>query len=135
VSPHASVGFQGNGSSVLAGEVTTQPVTKAQLPNIVTYTAGVDGQIVHWLSASGAFIGESLLNAERIKANTFTDFGGNTHQDITTYTGAVNQESIAVGGKVEPVHKLLISLNVLFRVNHAGLHSKPAPLIGISYLF
>jgi hypothetical protein len=87
------------------------------------------------LSASGAFIGQSLLNAQRIKADTFTDYAGTPHQNITTYTGTVNQESIALGGKVEPISKLLVSLNVLFRVNNAGLHSKPAPLIGISYLF
>jgi len=135
VSPHASVGFQGNGSSVLAGDVTTQPVTKAQLPNVFTYSAGADAQIFRWLSASGAFIGQSLLNAQRIKADTFTDYAGTPHQNITTYTGTVNQESIALGGKVEPISKLLVSLNVLFRVNNAGLHSKPAPLIGISYLF
>jgi len=53
----------------------------------------------------------------------------------------VNQVSIAFDradvahGKVNPLGKLLVTANVLFRVNNAGLHSKPAPLIGVSYTF
>lgn len=135
VSPHASVGLQTNGSSVLAGNVTTQPVTKGQLPSAFNYTAGVDAQVTKWLSASGAFIGASLLNAARIRSVVFTDYAGTTHPDITSYTGTVNLESLSVGAKVEPAKKVLLSFNVLFQVSHQGLHTKPVPLAGISYVF
>jgi Putative MetA-pathway of phenol degradation len=135
VSPHASAGFEGNGNSVLAGTVTSQPVTKAQLPNVFTYSAGADATIRRWVGLSGDFIGTSLLNASRIENSTFTDYKGNAHTNVNTFTSTVNQANISLGAKVRPVARLLITGNVLFRLNDAGLHFKPSPLIGVSYVF
>jgi hypothetical protein len=135
ISPHASAGFEGNGNSVLAGTVTSQPVTKAQLPNVFSYSAGADASIRRWIGLSGDFIGTSLLNAARIKNSTYTDFVGNTHANLNTFTSTVNQANISLGAKVRPVARLLITGNVLFRLNDAGLHFKPSPLIGVSYVF
>jgi hypothetical protein len=135
VSPHVSAGFEANGNSVLAGTVTTQPVTKAPLPDVFSYAGGVDASVTRWLGISGDFIGTSLLNASRVQTSTFTDFAGNTHQNVTTFVSTVNQANISLGGKVRPVARLLITGNVLFRLNDAGLHFKPSPLIGVSYTF
>jgi hypothetical protein len=135
VSPHASAGFEGNGNSVLAGNVTSQPVTKAQLPSVFTYSAGADATIRRWVGLSADYIGTSLLNASRIENSTFTDFVGNTHANVSTFTSTVNQANISLGAKVKPVARLLITGNVLFRLNDAGLHFKPSPLIGVSYVF
>jgi hypothetical protein len=135
VSPHASAGFEGNGNSVLAGNVTSQPVTKAQLPNVFTYSAGADASLRRWVGLSADYIGTSLLNASRIETSTFTDFDNHTHANVNTFTSTVNQANISVGGKVRPVARLLITGNVLFRLNDAGLHFKPSPLIGVSYVF
>jgi len=57
------------------------------------------------------------------------------HPDIALSSATINQDSVAIGGKVSPVGKLLITANILFRVNNAGLHYKPVPLIGLSYTF
>jgi hypothetical protein len=135
VSPHASAGFEGNGSSILAGTVTSQPVTKAQLPNVFTYSAGADASIRRWVGLSADYIGTSLLNASRIENSTFTDFEGNPHANVNTFTSTVNQANISLGAKVRPVARLLVTGNVLFRLNDAGLHFKPSPLIGVSYVF
>jgi hypothetical protein len=135
ISPHASAGFEGNGNSVLAGDVTSQPVTKAHLPDVFTYSAGADASVLHWLGLSADYIGTSLLNASRLETSTFTDFAGNSHQNITTFASTVNQSNISMGAKVRPVARLLITGNVLFRLNDAGLHFKPSPLIGVSYTF
>ena len=135
ISPHASVGFQGNGDSVLAGDITTQPATKAHLPDIFTYSAGVDAGIGRRLSVSFDFLGQSIRDAAKIASSTFTDFVGDTHPNITTSTGIVNQASIAGGFKANLVGQLLFTANVLYQVNHAGLHSKPIPLAGLSYTF
>ncbi len=135
VSPHASAGFEGNGNSVLAGTVTSQPVTKAQLPSVFSYSAGADASIRRWVGVSADYIGTSLLNASRIQNSTFTDFVGNTHANVTTFTSTVNQANISLGAKVRPMARLLITGNVLFRLNDAGLHFKPSPLIGVSYVF
>src|ERR1700723_2436882 len=135
ISPRASAGFEGNGNSILAGDVTTQPVSKAQLPNVFTYSAGADASVRRWVGISGDFIGTSLLNESRIENSTFTDFIGNPHANVSTFTSTVNQANISLGAKVRPVAKLLVTGNVLFRLNDAGLHFKPSPLIGVSYVF
>jgi hypothetical protein len=75
------------------------------------------------------------LNASRLETSTFTDFIGNNHQNITTFASTVNQSNISMGAKVRPMARLLITGNVLFRLNDAGLHFKPSPLIGVSYTF
>jgi hypothetical protein len=135
VSPHASAGFEGNGNSVLAGTVTSQPVTKAALPEVFTYSAGADASIRRWVGVSADYIGTSLLNAARLETSTYTDYKGNNHANISTFVSTVNQANISLGGKVRPVARLLITGNVLFRLNDEGLHFKPSPLIGVSYVF
>jgi hypothetical protein len=134
VAPHASFGYQVNGDSILAGDVATD--TKAHLPNIITYTAGLDAGITRRVSASVDFLGTTLTDEKKIlNAPPVTDFVGVSHPDITTQTATVNQASIALGGKVNPFGRLLLTADVLFRVNDAGLHSKPVPLVGVSYTF
>jgi hypothetical protein len=135
LSPHASAGFEGNGNSILAGTVTSQPVTKAQLPNVFTYSAGADATVRRWVGLSADYIGTSLLNAARIENSTFTDYDNLTHANVSTFTSTVNQANISLGAKLRPVARLLITGNVLFRLNDAGLHFKPSPLIGMSYTF
>ena len=134
VSPHANVGVQVNGNSILAGDVTTD--TKAQLPNVISYAAGVDIGVIRRLSLTADFLGQALQNEKKIfLAPPVSDFTGALHPEISVSTATINQESVALGGKVSPVGKLLITANILFRVNDAGLHYKPAPLIGLSYSF
>jgi hypothetical protein len=135
LSPHASAGFEGNGNSILAGTVTSQPVAKAQLPNVFTYSAGADATVRRWVGLSADYIGTSLLNAARIENSTFTDYDNFTHANVSTFTSTVNQANISLGAKLRPVARLLITGNVLFRLNDAGLHFKPSPLIGVSYTF
>ncbi len=105
------------------------------MPNVFSYTGGADASVTRWLGLSAAYIGTSLLNAARIQTSTFTDYDGKAHQNVTTFTSTVNQSNISLGGKIRPVSRLLITGNVLFRVNDAGLHFKPSPLIGVSYTF
>jgi hypothetical protein len=133
IAPHASFGYQRNGDSVLAGDITTD--TSAHLPDIVTYSAGADAGLTHRVTVSADFLGQSLVSAKKIAGSIFTDVSGATHSNIVTSTATINQASVAVGGKVNPFGKLLITANVLFRVNDAGLYSKPVPLVGLSYTF
>lgn len=135
VSPHFSVGYQRNGDSVLAGDITTQPATSAHLPDILTYSAGADAGLNHRITVVADFIGQSLRNVATISPTTYTDYVNDSHPSITTSHSTVNQASVALGGKVKLASKLLFTANVLWEVNHAGLHSKPVPLAGLSYTF
>jgi len=135
ISPHGTLGFQINSDSILASDITQAVTTKGELPNILTYSAGADFLVMHRLSLTGDFIGQSLFSTPRISQTTYIDFAGNPHLTLSSSRGTVTQGYIAVGGKYNPVAKLLISANVLFTLTHEGLHSKPVPLIGVSYLF
>jgi hypothetical protein len=133
VSPHGTFGYQRNGDSILAGDITTN--TSAHLPDAVTYSAGVDIGVNHHISVNGDYIGQSLISTKKISSVTFTDIGGTAHPNISSSTATINQAYFSVGGKINPFGKLLVIANVLFQVNDAGLHSKPVPLIGLSYTF
>ena len=133
VSPHATVGYLWNGQSILAGNITTG--TKAHLPDVVTYSAGVDAGVTQRLTLAVDFIGQSLRKATEIAPASFVDFRGASHPTIATSTGTINQASIAAGGKANLIGRLILTADVLFRVNEAGLHSKPVPLLGVSYSF
>jgi hypothetical protein len=136
-SPHASLGYQVNGNTVLAGDIST--FTAARLPDVLTYSAGADYGISPRLSLSADFLGQTLRDATKMGTTSTTtlradgstvDFAG-----LKTSTATVNQASVAVGGKVNPFARLLVTANVLIRINDAGLHSKPVPLVGLSYTF
>ena len=139
VSPHASAGLEANGNSVLAGTVTgtatSSTVTTAQLPTVFSYSAGADASVARWLGLSADYIGTSLLNESRLETSTFQDSAGNNYPNIITSVSTVNQANISAGAKVRPFSRLLVTGNVLFRLNNAGLHFKPSPLIGVSYTF
>lgn len=47
----------------------------------------------------------------------------------------VNQHALATGFKVNPVRELLVSFNLLFALNDAGLRDRVSPLIGVAYTF
>jgi hypothetical protein len=64
IAPHASFGYQRNGDSVLAGDITTN--TSAHLPDIVTYSAGADAGVTHRVTLSADFLGQSLVSAKKI---------------------------------------------------------------------
>lgn len=132
---HSSVGVQGNGSSVLAGDITTDPPTKQHLPAVVNYSVGVDASLARKVGFSADFLGQELLHVSTIHNSIFTDYAGNTHSDIATSFQSINVLSAAAGFKMNPYKNLLLTANGLFRLNTAGLHAKPTPLLGVSYTF
>lgn len=135
VSPHGTIGFQFNGDSILAGNINLSN-RSAKMPNVFTYTAGADAIVVRRLSITGDYIGQTFYSVSKLVATSFTDFGGTARPTLASQSSVhLSQSSFAVGGKVNPVGSLLVTLNVLFRLNDAGLHAKPVPLVGLSYTF
>jgi len=136
-SPRASLGYQVNGNSVLGGDISSY--TAERLPDVLTYSAGADYGISTRLSLSADFLGQTLRNAKKIAttANTTLMADNSTvpFPGLVTSTGTSNLASVALGGKFNPFGKLLVTANILIRVNDAGLHSKPVPLGGLSYTF
>jgi hypothetical protein len=54
---------------------------------------------------------------------------------IAFRTGSLHQSNGSLGFKVNPIGKLLITFNTLFRLNDAGLRGRVTPLLGASYTF
>ena len=142
VAPHANIGYQINGNSILGGDITT--FTKAHLPNILNYSFGFDAGLSSGVSVAFDYLGQTLFNERGAVATTYTAAtpcsicstpSVSTTPNITSISENIDQSSISLGGKVNPVGRLLVVANILVRVNHAGLHYKPSPMIGLSYSF
>ncbi len=136
VTPHVDLGYEFNGSSVLAGQI--QPggqLTSARLPNQLFYIAGADVGITHKLSGAVDLVGQRVIGATRIFPETFTTTGGVVLPNITEGHQSYEMDNISVGLRYAPVTRLILTANTMFRVDTAGLRAKAVPLVGIAYAF
>jgi Putative MetA-pathway of phenol degradation len=129
VTSHANIGYQANGDSVLA---SLDGNTPRQLPNSLTYNVGIDLRFVRHISVTGDLLGQTFFDAERVLLGVRAPLN---HPDIARTTDTLNTKSFAAGLKINPVGNLLIIVNVLVKLDDAGLQYKPAPMVGISYTF
>lgn len=149
VTPHAEVGYEVNGNSILAGDFAGLMATgaKGSLPNRFVYILGADASIMRRLSASFDFYGQRFLSAAKLVATPYTDQGscsdsncttltpGTTHPNVTQTTGDIDIRSLAFGVKYRPTSNLVVTGNVLVKVDDGGLRSRAVPLVGVSYSF
>jgi hypothetical protein len=156
-SPHANLGYQWNGDSILAGNITgttvgedstgtvviqNGPATKRSLPGQFFYSFGADMGVTNRLTLAFDYLGQTLFDAPRVLKSSFTT------QNIPGGTGALTFPTIASGGtydvglnngaaglKYNLFDRLLLTANILFRLDHKGLRQNVTPLIGLSYAF
>lgn len=136
ISPHANLAFQWNGKSVLAGDVATG--AEAKLPNQLFYSFGIDAGITKKLTAAIDYLGQRLSSTVRVRETGFVDPFGTAYPDVrqTELTrDSLTMSDLAVGAKYSPAGNLLLTGNVLLRLNRAGLRAKAVPMVGISYTF
>jgi hypothetical protein len=140
ISPHASIGYEANGSSILA---STDQISAKSLPDFLTYTAGADFGLLKTLSVTGDLLGTTYFNANRLLLGSVAGAQGLGNAEIacsltsakTCQGQTFNTDSFSVGAKYNPKGNLLATANVLFKLDNNGLHYKPAPMAGISYTF
>jgi hypothetical protein len=151
-SPHVNAGYEWNGDSILAGDFTQG--TKGRLPSQFLYSAGVDAGLTHKLTASFDLVGEVILNGKQVaiqnqtflgKCNTpYSNTGCVTPAPspdeirqtlVSTAPGNYTVTSAAVGLRVNPWSRLLISGNVLLKLDSGGLRANVVPLVSVSYTF
>jgi hypothetical protein len=154
ISPHVVVGYEANGSSVLAGDISTG--SEARLPSQLTYAGGADVWITKWFTAAFDLIGQQVFQAQRISINpNFHDLGPcapaglqpfdpgycatsgppNQYSNLAQQTGSYNISNASLGVKFRPLAGLLITGNVEIRLNDGGLRANFIPLVGVSYTF
>ena len=133
VSPHVNLGYQWNGDSVLAGNVTTG--TKAKLPAQVQYALGFDYGVTKRFTLAADVLGQHVTSIERIFSDQFTAANQTVYPNTRFAIGGFDSHSGAIGFKVNPIGDLIASFNVLVRLSHAGLQDRVTPLVGLSYAF
>ena len=134
LSPHLNVGYQWNGSSVLAGNPATG--TSGDFPDQVIYTVGADIGVSSRLTVAFDVLGRRLIDAERLSEVTFQALDGRTVlPNIAFSRQSFSEHSGAIGVKVNVFKGLLIDANLLFALDDNGVRDKVTPLIGIEYAF
>jgi hypothetical protein len=127
VSPHLNIGYQWNGTSLLAGPLAGE---RGKLPENLSYIAGADVGATRKITFSADYLGEHVVNASRIARITTLGVA-----DTAQAEGSFDTVRGAVGFKWKPWNELLITGNVLGKFDHNGLHHTEVPLVGISYTF
>jgi hypothetical protein len=136
ISPHVNLGFQYNGDSVLAGNLVT--ASEGKLPNQFLYAGGVDIAVTRRLTLAADLLGNRLSSVDRLRTSSYVDINGTTHYAVPQtelFSGSVNMVDISGGAKVNIWRNLLLTANVAFKANNAGLRATVIPLGEISYTF
>jgi hypothetical protein len=134
VSPHANVSYKWNGSSVLAGNPARGE--SAHFPDQVAYSAGADVSVTPRVTIAFDVLGRYLIDAERLRAQQFHALDGRSvFPNIAFTRESFNAMSGAVGLKANLQGRLLLDVNLLFKLDEHGLRDKVTPLVGIEYSF
>jgi hypothetical protein len=132
--PHVNLGYQWNGRSVLAGDVSTG--IKGDLPDDISYGIGADIGIEKRLSVAFDVLGRHSPDAPRLASSTFVSAASpETFHDIAFSVGSLNVVNGAFGLKANVAGTMLVTFNLQFKLNDAGVRSKVTPLVGIEYGF
>jgi hypothetical protein len=134
VSPHVNLGYKWNGSSVLAGNPAAGQ--SADFPDQAGYAVGADLAVSPRVTLAFDLAGVMIFNAERLKSETFHALDGqSTFPNIAFTRESMHGLSGSTGLKVSPIDRLLVDVNVLFKLDDNGLRDKVTPLVGIEYSF
>jgi hypothetical protein len=133
-SPHLNAGYQWNGSSVLAGSSTTGET--ADFPDQVTYTAGADVSVNTRLTLAFDVLGRYIIDSNRLIAQDFQALDDRSvFPNVIFARDSFNTLSGALGLKANLVGRMLLDLNLLFKLDENGLRDKVTPLVGLEYAF
>jgi hypothetical protein len=133
-SPHVNLGYQWNGSSLLAGNPSSGE--EADLPDSVSYIFGSDVGLNSRFTFALDFLGRFVIDAPRLVTTTFVALDNQTTlPNVTFENSSFSELTGTVGFKANVVEQLLVDFSVLFRLDNNGLRDKTTPLIGIEYSF
>lgn len=134
ISPHVNLGYQWNGSSVLASSPGSG--VSDDLPDVGTYSLGAVVAVHPRLTAAVDLIGRYVIDTPRLRRETFRALDGVTQlPNIVFGRGSFNELSAALGLKLNVAGPLLLNLNMLMRLNSVGLRDKISPMVAFEYAF
>ena len=116
VSLHGNLGYQWNGSSILAGNPATG--TSADSPDQATYAVGADISVHPRMTLAFDVLGRRVFNAERLSPSQFHALDGKSvYPNIVFSRQSFSAHSGAVGVKVNLLERLLLDVNLLFALD------------------
>ena len=136
LSPHVNLGYQWNGSSLLAGSVT-QRIT-ATLPDRLTMAAGVDAGLNDRLSVTVDWLADRVLDSPQLSLTSFEavgPLGSGTFPDIVFTARSYFVHNGSAGMKMRIGEGVIANFNLRFNMGGNGLADNVTPLIGIEYAF
>ena len=133
VSPHVNLAYQYNAESVLAGDV--QAGTKADLPDQLRFSAGVDFATSNWLSLAFDFLGKVVIDGQRLNIVQEPLADGSSLPQLAFVTDNYTTYDLATGFKANPGGNLLLDFNLIIKLNDTGLRDTLTPLFGLEYSF
>jgi hypothetical protein len=136
VAPHMNVGYQWNANSLLAADTNGNQ----RLPGYLGYAAGADIGVTRRFTVVADLLGEHFFSAPQIsKPQTVSAMVNGQSTAFSTVIQVKSEsydlDNLSVGIKINPVGHLLVSANVLVKLNDGGVRAKLIPLVGLSYSF
>jgi hypothetical protein len=136
VAPHLNLGYQWNGNSLLAANENGNQ----HLPGYFGYAGGADIGVTKRLTVVADLLGEHFFDAPQISKPENVSAPVNNQQMAFTSvvrvpSASYEVDNLSLGLKVNPVGHLLLSANVLLKLNEGGVRARAVPLVGISYSF
>ena len=133
ISPHANASYQWNGTSSLAGNVTTG--SSADFPDEFAYAVGTAVAVTRQSNVTFDILGRHVFNGLRLAPQDFVASTGDRFADIHFMTGSFNMMAAAVGFSVRANEATAAYASVLFALNDSGLRSKVIPMVGLQHGF
>lgn len=134
VSPHVNGSYKWTGSSVLAGNPAAG--RSGNFPDQAAYAAGADVSVNPRLTLAFDVLGRYILRSERIGVQQFHALDDRSvFPNIAFSRDSFNVLSGSLGLKGNIFQRLLLDVNLLFKLDEHGVRDKVTPLIGLEYAF
>lgn len=132
ISPRVNAGYQWNGSSFLASNSATR---KQKLPTQVFYSAGCEAGVSEKLTLAFDFFDTFVANGERSFLRDLPPHAAGQFQSVVYENRSRHEYSASAGVKAALPRGMILSWNVLFCLNSAGLRARVVPMLGASVVF
>jgi hypothetical protein len=131
ISPHINVGYQINGSSYLASRSARE---RLRLPSQAFVSAGVEAAVSRRATIAFDVLNQLIVHGQRSFLDTVSD-AGTSYNTLSSPNRSRQETNASIGFKARLSQDLILTANVLTRLNDAGLRARVVPLFGLSYIF
>jgi hypothetical protein len=134
LAPHVNASYKWTGESVLAGNPATGE--SGDFSDQVTYAAGADLSVNSRVTVAFDLLGRFVVDSERLRPQAFHGLDGvSVFPNIAFERDSYATLNGALGLKANLLGRLLLDVNVIFKLDEDGLRDKVTPLVGIEYAF